>query len=271
MTAIARAEQPTAGTPGAPILEVRQVSKTFDGLTAVSACSLTVRQGTITGLIGPNGAGKTTLFNIISGFLKPTTGTIAFEGEQIESLPPHAIFHRGLVRTFQIPRALPGMTVLENLALVPEGQPGERVWNAWFRPGAVGRREREIVDQALEVLEFVDLIDLRDAYASHLSGGQKKLLELARALMARPKMIMLDEPGAGVNRTLMRRLIGYIEELCYERGITFLIIEHDMDLVGRLCNPVIAMCEGTPIAEGTPDEVRTNPQVLDAYLGSQHR
>lgn len=260
-----------AARQGTGILEVRHLTKTFDGIKAVNDCSFQVRRGTITGLIGPNGAGKTTVFNLISGFYKPTSGTVVFDGERTDGLPPHAIFRRGLVRTFQIPRPLGAMTVLENLVLVPKDQPGERVWNAWFRPSVVERREREVIDKALSVLEYVDLIHLRDEYASNLSGGQKKLLELARALMADPKMILLDEPGAGVNRTLMRRLVGYIEELCYGRGITLFVIEHDMDLVARLCNPVIVMSEGRRLFEGSPDEVRANPEVLEAYLGGQYR
>lgn len=253
------------------ILVVDRVTKSFDGVRAVNDCSLAVRRGTITGLIGPNGAGKTTLFNLITGFLKPTSGRIFFNGRRIDGLSPQAIFRLGLVRTFQIPRPLGSMTVLENLVLVPQGQVGERLWNPWFLPWRVNRQENEIIDRALAVLEYVDLAHLRDEYASNLSGGQKKLLELARALMADPTMILLDEPGAGVNRTLMRRLVGYIEQLCHERGITFFIIEHDMDLVARLCNPVIVMSEGTRLAEGTPEEIRSNAQVLEAYLGGQYR
>jgi branched-chain amino acid transport system ATP-binding protein len=253
------------------ILEVQHVTRSFDGLRAVNDCSLSVPRGTITGLIGPNGAGKTTLFNLITGFLKPTSGSIGFDGQRIDGLPPHAIFHRGLVRTFQIPRALGAMTVLENLMLVPQDQAGENLWVSWFLPWRAKRREYEILDRALAVLEYVDLIHLRHEYASHLSGGQKKLLELARALMADPRMILLDEPGAGVNRVLMKRLVHHIEELCFDRGITFFIIEHDMDLVARLCNPVIVLSEGTRLAEGTPDEIRNNEQVLEAYLGGQYR
>jgi branched-chain amino acid transport system ATP-binding protein len=255
----------------ANILEVKQVTRSFDGLKAVDNCSLSVRRGTITGLIGPNGAGKTTLFNLITGFLKPSSGEISFAGERIDTLPPHEIFHSGLVRTFQIPRALGSMTVLENLMLVPAQQIGERLWASWLLPGRIGQQETTILHQAISVLEYVDLIRLRDEYASNLSGGQKKLLELARALMADPTMILLDEPGAGVNRVLLRRLVSHIEQLCFERGITFFIIEHDMDLVARLCDPVIVMSEGRTIAEGSPEEVSSNQRVLEAYLGGQYR
>ena len=253
------------------LLDVRTVTKSFEGLRAVSECSLQVRRGTITGLIGPNGAGKTTLFNLITGFLKPTAGEIAFAGERIDGLPPHRVFDKGIVRTFQIPRELKLMTVLENLMLVPAEQAGERLWNAWFLPFRVGRQEREIRDKALEVLEFVNLWHLRHEYASNLSSGQKKLLELARTLMGDPRLILLDEPGAGVNTTLMKSLVALIERLRDESGITFFLIEHDMDLVARLCNPVIVMSSGEKIAEGPPDEVVRDERVLEAYLGGQYR
>jgi len=255
----------------APILEVESVVKSFDGVRAVSGCSLTVRGRTITGLIGPNGAGKTTLFNLITGFLKPTSGHILFKGERIDGLPPHRIFHRGIVRTFQIPRELKTMTVLENLMLVPPNQVGEQIWNHLLFGFRVSRQERVIYKKALEVLEFVDLVHLRDEYAENLSGGQKKLLELARTLMTDPAMILLDEPGAGVNRVLMRKLVDNIETLCRELGITFLVIEHDMDLITRLCNPVIVMSQGEFLAEGSPEEIKQDERVLDAYLGGQYR
>jgi len=253
------------------LLDVRAVTKSFEGLRAVNECSLQVGRGTITGLIGPNGAGKTTLFNLVTGFLKPTAGEIAFAGDRIDGLPPHRVFHKGIVRTFQIPRELKLMTVLENLMLVPARQVGERLWNAWLLPFRVGRQEREIRDKALEVLEFVNLWHLRYEYASNLSSGQKKLLELARTLMGEPRLILLDEPGAGVNPTLMKSLVTLIERLRDESGITFFLIEHDMDLVARLCNPVIVMSSGEKIAEGPPDEVVRDERVLEAYLGGQYR
>jgi branched-chain amino acid transport system ATP-binding protein len=254
-----------------PVLEVEGVTKTFGGVRAVNRCTLSVKKNTITGLIGPNGAGKTTLFNLITGFLVPTAGRILFEGERIEGLPPHRTFHRGIVRTFQIPRELKTMTVLENLMLVPPHQVGEQIWNPWLFGFRVSRQERQIYEKALEVLEFVDLLHLRDEYAANLSGGQKKLLELARTLMCDPKMILLDEPGAGVNRVLMRRLVENIETLCRDRGITFFVIEHDIDLVTRLCNPVIVMSQGEYLAEGSPEEIKQDERVLDAYLGGQYR
>jgi branched-chain amino acid transport system ATP-binding protein len=253
------------------MLEVKEVEKNFGGLTAVSDCSLKVEEGSITGLIGPNGAGKTTLFNVITGHYKPDKGEIVFQGQGIDGLLPHQIFHKKIYRTFQITREFSQMTVLENVMLMPDHQIGEKVWNTWFRPASVRRQEKAIKEKALEVLEFVELIDLKDEYAGSLSGGQKKLLELARSMMAEPKMVLLDEPGAGVNPTLMRKLIANIKKLCEEKKITFFLIEHDMDLIMNLCNPVIVMSEGKKLAEGTPDEIKKDERVLEAYLGGQYR
>ncbi len=253
-----------------PILEVRDLVKDFGGLRAVDGCSLAVQPGTITGLIGPNGAGKTTLFNVITGFIRPDAGRVHFAGEDITNLPAYRIFHRGLVRTFQIPREFHSMTVLENLMLVPPGQAGEWIWNTWLRPAAVRAQEAQHRDKALEVLEFCSLDHVAQQPAGLLSGGQKKLLELARALMADPTLVLLDEPGAGVNRTLMQRLTENIERLRRERGITFFLIEHDMDLVMSLCDPVIVMSEGRYLMEGRPEEVQRDPRVLEAYLGGQY-
>jgi branched-chain amino acid transport system ATP-binding protein len=237
----------------------------------VDGCSLSVAEGSITGLIGPNGAGKTTLFNIVTGFLKPTSGRIFLRNERIDSLPPHLIFHKGVMRTFQIPRELKSMTVLENLMLVPSGQAGESIWNPWFFPFRVGRQEETNFIKAQEVLGFVELSHLRDDYASTLSGGQKKLLELARSLMYDPRLILLDEPGAGVNRVLMQKLVTNIERLRREVGITFLLIEHDMDLITQLCDTVIVMSEGKTLAQGTPEQIKRDERVLEAYLGGQYR
>ena len=255
----------------AAILTVDDVTRSFGGLRAVDGCSLSVREGSITGLIGPNGAGKTTLFNVITGFLKPTSGRITLRDERIDGLVPHQIFRKGVMRTFQIPRQLTSMTVIENLMLVPAGQAGEQVWNPWFLPFRVGRQEEAIFTKAESVLEFMELAHLRDEYASSLSGGQKKLLELARTLMGDPRVILLDEPGAGVNRVLMKKLVADIERLRREIGITFLVIEHDMDLITQLCDTVIVMSEGRTLAEGTPEEVKQDEQVLEAYLGGQYR
>jgi branched-chain amino acid transport system ATP-binding protein len=250
---------------------VEGVTKAFGGVRAVNNCTLSAAHGSITGLIGPNGAGKTTLFNLITGFIRPDAGRILFDGERIDGLPPHRIFKRGLVRTFQIPRELKSMTVIENLMLVPPDQAGEKLWNTYLLPFRVSRDEFEIFNRAEEVLDFVNLLHLRDEYAANLSGGQKKLLELARTLMCQPKMILLDEPGAGVNRVLMKSLVEDIERIRRDLGVTFFVIEHDMDLITRLCDRVIVMSEGMKLAEGTAEEVRSNEEVLEAYLGGQYR
>jgi branched-chain amino acid transport system ATP-binding protein len=268
-TALQESDVPADQSP--PILEVRSVTKRFGGLTAVNNCTLSVKPGTITGLVGPNGAGKTTLLNLISGFQRVDAGEIVFNGAVISRMRAHGVFHEGLVRTFQVPRPIPTMTVLENLVLAGADQAGEHVWNTWFRPKLIERQENEIIDRALWVLDYVNLAHLRDEYAANLSGGQKKLLEFARTLMVQPKMVLLDEPGAGINRTLMLDLMKRIEEQCYEHGMTFLIIEHDMDVIARLCDPVIVMSQGTPIFEGTFQDMSRNQEVLDAYLGSQYR
>ncbi|UCF10703.1 MAG: ABC transporter ATP-binding protein [Candidatus Bipolaricaulota bacterium] len=252
------------------MLAVERLSKSFGGLRAVDGCSFEVQEGTITGLIGPNGAGKTTLFNLLTGFLRPDSGRATLEGQDITGLAPHHVFRRGVSRTFQIPRELGGMTVVENLMLVPTHQMGERMWNPLVRPRGVRRQEKEVRRLALEVLEFLDLRDLANDLAVTLSGGQKKLLELARTMMTNPRLILLDEPGAGVNRTLLKRLASAIRILCTEREMTFLLIEHDMDFVMRLCTPVIVMSEGRVLMAGDPAEVQRDPRVLDAYLGGQY-
>ena len=253
------------------MLEIKNVHKSFGGLKAVDGCSLSIKKGLITGLIGPNGAGKTTLFNVITGHYKPDGGSILFNDQDIGGLAPHQIFGKKLYRTFQITREFAQMSVLENLMLMPEGQIGEKFWNTWFKVKGIKQQETENKDKALEVLEFVELIDLQNEYAGSLSGGQKKLLELARSMMADPEMVLLDEPGAGINPTLMKKLMHNIQTLCEQKGITFLLIEHDMDLVMNLCDPVIVMSEGKKLAEGTAEEIKCNEQVLEAYLGGQYR
>lgn len=249
------------------MLKVQNLTKHFGGIKAVNGCSLSVEPGTITGLIGPNGAGKTTLFNLITGFYKPDSGDILFKDEKIDGLSPHKIFHKNLYRTFQISRELEMMTVLENLMLIPPRQSGELIWNSLFRPNLVRTEEKEIQKQAMEVLKFIELDHLKEEYAKNLSGGQKKLLELARTMMANPDMVLLDEPGAGINPTLMKKLACDIENLSQQMETTFFLIEHDMDLVMSLCNPVIVMSTGTKLAEGPPDEIKQNEEVIEAYLG----
>lgn len=273
-TAASTAEVARSGATGEqvkPILRVENVRKSFGGLMAVKDMSLEVKPRTITGLIGPNAAGKTTLFNLIAGRYRMDAGSIYSNGERIDGLPPHKIFHKGICRTFQITRELKLMTVLENLMLVPPGQIGENLLFTWLQPQRVRSQERDLREKALEVLRFVNLIDLRDEYAGSLSAGQKRLLELARTMMADPHLILLDEPGAGVNPTLMKRLVEYIQQLAFERGITIFLIEHDMDLVMNICDPVIVMSNGEKLAEGPPEVIRRDPRVLEAYLGGQHR
>ena len=253
------------------MLEVKNVKKSFGGLLAINHCSLKVREGSITGLIGPNGAGKTTLFNVITGYHRPDRGEIIFQGQQIDGLSPHQIFRKKIYRTFQITREFAQMTVLENLMLMPDDQMGEKIWNTWFRPSSIRRQEKAIQEKALEVLDLVELINLKDEYAGSLSGGQQKLLELARSMMAEPKMVLLDEPSAGVNPTLMRKIVSHIRRLSEENRISFFLIEHDIELVMNLCDPVIVMSEGKKLAEGSPEEIKKDERVLEAYLGGQYR
>ncbi len=233
----------------------------------MNGCTFEVERNTITGLIGPNGAGKTTVFNLISGFFSPDGGKIVLSGSRIDQLPAHRVPHLRLARTFQITRELSKMTVIDNLMVAPLDQMGETLFNSWFRIPSVKRQERKIREKALQVLEFLEIPDLKDEYASNLSGGQKKLLEFGRTMMTDPEIILLDEPGAGVNPTLMKKLNGYIERLRTDEGVTFFLIEHDMDLVMKLCDPIIVMNEGKVLAQGTAREIQENRKVLDAYLG----
>ena len=249
------------------MIKVEHLVKRFGGLTAVDDCTLSVPAGSITAVIGPNGAGKTTLFSMIAGFLKPNGGRILMDGDDITGLSPPTLFHKGLVRTFQIPHELSRMTVLENLMLVPPAQVGEHVWLAWLQPSRVRAQEKEIRERAEEVLQFLDLYRLRYELAGRLSGGQKKLLELGRTMMIEPRVVLLDEPAAGVNRTLLGKLTEAIQRLNEEQGYTFVVIEHDMDMIAELCSPVIVMAQGRVLAEGSMAEIRRNRDVLEAYLG----
>jgi branched-chain amino acid transport system ATP-binding protein len=250
------------------LLEVRGVAKRFGGLRAVEGASLDVERGSITALIGPNGAGKTTLFNLVAGLYAPEDGTVRFDGRSIGGRSPHAVARSGLVRTFQHARALTRLSVLENMLLAAPTQPGERFWRLFLTPRAVRRREREIERRAHDLLTLVRLDRHAHEYAGVLSGGQRKLLEFARALMAEPAMVMLDEPMAGVNPTLGRELLGHMEALRAERNLTFLLIEHDLEIVMTVSDEVHVMNEGKVIASGPPDAVRRDPRVIDAYLGA---
>ncbi|HGG63399.1 MAG TPA: ABC transporter ATP-binding protein [Rhodobacteraceae bacterium] len=250
------------------MIVVEDVSKHFGGFRAVDGATMQIAEGSITGLIGPNGAGKTTLFNVIAGVLKPTGGRVTMQGEDITGLPPHELFHKGLLRTFQIAHEFSSMTVRENLMMVPGGQSGEALWNTWFHRKRIAQEEAALLKKADEVLEFLTIDHLKDEKAGNLSGGQKKLLELGRTMMVDAKIVFLDEVGAGVNRTLLNTIGDAIIRLNKERGYTFVVIEHDMDFIGRLCDPVICMAEGKVLAEGTLDQIKANEQVIEAYLGT---
>jgi neutral amino acid transport system ATP-binding protein len=265
-TAVAPASEARADRDGA-IFVAEDVVKRFGGIRAVDGATMSVKEGSITALIGPNGAGKTTFFNVITGFYRPDGGSAWFAGRQILGRPPYVIARMGMVRTFQITKALARMPVIDNMMLGATDQPGERLVNVVFRQGAWRRREREVREQAMELLEVFNLADLADAYAGTLSGGQRKLLELARALMARPRFLLLDEPMAGINPTLGRRLLDHMQRLRAEEGVTFLFIEHDMEVVMNHSDRVIVMAEGRVIADGEPHEVRKDQAVIDAYLG----
>ena len=265
------APAPSAATrapaAGRSLFEATDVQKRFGGIQAVSGATMTVAEGSITALIGPNGAGKTTFFNLITGFYRPDRGRVVFAGREVQGRPPYVIARMGMVRTFQITKALAAMPVIDNMMLAAPDQPGERLANVVFRPFGWRKREAEVREQALELLDVFNLARLADEYAGTLSGGQRKLLELARALMARPRFLLLDEPMAGINPTLGRRLLDHMQRLRTEENVTFLFIEHDMEVVMNHSDRVIVMAEGAVIAEGEPHEVRSNQAVIDAYLG----
>ncbi len=249
-----------------PVLSATGLTKSFGGVKAVNDATIDVAPGSITGLIGPNGAGKTTLFNLLSNFTQPDSGRVVFDGDPIEALQPHQIAQRGMIRTFQVARVLSRLSVLENMRLAAQHQTGENFWSTWFLPGRIAKEERESRDRAMEILESVGLAAKANDYAGALSGGQRKLLEIARALMTRPKLVLLDEPAAGVNPTLINQICEYIL-YWNQQGLTFLIIEHNMDVIMSLCDRVWVLAEGTNLAVGTPEEIQTNAKVLEAYLG----
>ena len=249
------------------MITVEDLHKHFGGFHAVDGASLSFEEGVITGLIGPNGAGKTTLFNVIAGVYQPTSGRVTMDGEDITGLPPHALFHKGVLRTFQIAHEFHSMTCRENLMMVPAGQSGETLWNAWFNRRRIRAEEAALRARADEVLDFLTISHVADEKAGNLSGGQKKLLELGRCMMVEAKVVFLDEVGAGVNRTLLGTIGDAIVRLNRERGYTFCVIEHDMDFIGRLCDPVIVMAEGKVLAEGPAAHIMENEAVIEAYLG----
>jgi neutral amino acid transport system ATP-binding protein len=248
------------------LLSANELSKSFGGIKAVNNAKISVNRGSITGLIGPNGAGKTTLFNLLSNFIRPDRGEVIFDGKPIHHLQSYQIAQQGCIRTFQVARVLSKLSVLENMLLATQQQTGENFFKVWFQQKSVRQEERENKERAMTILESVGLIEKAHDYAGALSGGQRKLLEMARTLMTNPKLILLDEPAAGVNPTLIEQICKHIVTW-NQQGISFLIIEHNMDVIMSLCHHVWVLAEGTNLADGTPQEIQTNPQVLEAYLG----
>ena len=253
--------------PNHPLLQVGEVTKVFGGHRAVDGISFALQRGSISGLIGPNGAGKTTLFNCLAGAQKPSSGRVVLDGRDITGAGPERIFAAGMARTFQIPRPFAAMSVLENVMFSPRGQRGERFWANWLQPRAVAAQEALMREAALHWLEFVGLAALAYEPARVLSGGQRKLLELARVMVAQPQLVLLDEPAAGVNPALLALIVERIEQL-NAQGVSFLIIEHNMELVQRLCQPVMVMAQGQMLAQGDARSVLADPRVVEAYLGT---
>ena len=249
------------------MLKIKNLNKSFGGLKAVNNVNLEVDKGSITGLIGPNGAGKTTLFNTIAGLYAPDNGDVYLEEKNIAGLKPHELFSMGVLRTFQIAHEFASLTVLENLMMVPGNQRGEKLIYALFADKSVKNEEEQIRAKAIEVIEFLNLKHLTQEIAGNLSGGQKKLLELGRTMMVEANLVLLDEVGAGVNRTLLNEISDAILRLNKERNYTFFVIEHDMDLIEKICDPVIVMAEGSVLFEGKFAEVKSNEEVIEAYLG----
>ena len=250
------------------MITISGVNKHFGGIHAVRDATLQIETGSITGLIGPNGAGKTTLFNVIAGLYKPDSGTVQLDGQDITGLAPHELFARGLLRTFQIAHEFSLLTVRENLMMVPQNQSGERLMDAWLQPAKIRQEEAALITKANEVISFLQLDLVANERAGNLSGGQKKLLELGRTMMTDAKIVFLDEVGAGVNRTLLNHIGDSILRLNREQGYTFCMIEHDMEFISRLCDPVIVMAEGSVLATGSAAEIRNNDDVVEAYLGT---
>ena len=249
------------------MLHISNVSKSFGGIKALNDVSLNLEKGKITALIGPNGAGKTTLFNVINGSLKPDKGNITLNDRNITGLDPHELFSRGVLRTFQISQEFESLTVLDNLMMVPGNQLGESILNSWIKSKEIKMEETINLKKAREVIKFLSLEKLAYEYAGNLSGGQKKLLELGRTMMVEPKIVLLDEVGAGVNKTLLKKIGDTIIKLNKEFNYTFVMIEHDLDFISRLCSPIVVMAEGSILTIGEIDEIKNNNKVIEVYLG----
>ena len=249
------------------LVEVQNINKSFGGLKAINDCSIEIEENSITGIIGPNGSGKSTLFNLITGNLKPDGGSVFYNGLDITGKEPFELFNLGILRTFQIAHEFSNLSVLENLMMVPGNQSGEKLMTALLKPNIVAQEEEVVKEKAKEVVDFLNLGHLSNELAGNLSGGQKKLLELGRTMMVDAKLVLLDEVGAGVNRTLLKDLGSAIEKLNKEKGYTFCMIEHDMDFIGRLCDPVIVMAEGSVLFEGSVEEAKKDEKVIESYLG----
>ena len=249
------------------LVKVENIVKSFGGLVALNDCSLDIKTNSITGVIGPNGSGKTTLFNVITGNLKPDTGNIFYNGIEITNYESHELFHLGILRTFQIAHEFTNMTVIENLMVVPGDQKGEKLLYSLLYDKKIKKEDEEIRDKAMEVLQFLKIEHLKNERAGNLSGGQKKLLELARTMMVDAKIVFLDEVGAGVNKTLLKDISESILKLNQDKGYTFCMIEHDFNFISELCDPVIVLAEGSVLFKGTAQEVKQNEQVIESYLG----
>jgi branched-chain amino acid transport system ATP-binding protein len=252
------------------MITVKNLSKHFGGIKAVDGVDLHIDRGSITGLVGPNGAGKTTMFNLIAGLYQPTDGEIILDGEDVTDLTSHQLFHKGLLRTFQIAHEFPTLSVLENLMMVPADQLGENLMNSWLKRKQIREEEKALQAKAEEVVDFLSISHLKNERAGNLSGGQKKLLELARTMMVDAKIVFLDEVGAGVNKSLLKEISDSILKLHEERKYTFCIIEHDIDFITKLCDPVIVLAEGKVLFEGTAGEVKENNEVINSYLGKNY-
>lgn len=250
------------------MIEVKNVQKAFGHLKVINDCSFNIEKGSITGMIGPNGAGKSTIFNIIAGTFPLDSGSIILDDEDVTNHTANQLFDKGLLRTFQIAHEFSHMSALENLMMVPSGQTGENLFNTWLKPSAVREQESTIRQKALEVIDYIGMGHVKNELAGNLSGGQKKLLELGRTMMTESKVVLLDEVAAGVNRTLLQDLTDNIMRMNRDLGVTFLVIEHDMDMIAKICDPVIVLAQGSVMVEGTIEEIQNNPKVIEAYFGS---